>query len=95
MSACNFEYLVQFVDSQLDPDKQLELYDHLDRCDICRDAVCQISYDLNRALFIYCSHCAKHGDPRSLKETARSGRAQVSASALARPAVRRSASRPY
>ncbi len=93
MSACNFEYLLQFVNNQLDPDKQLEVYDHLDRCDICRDAVCQISRDLNRALFIYCAHCAKHYVPRRQTETARSGRAQVSANVLARPAMRRSASR--
>jgi predicted anti-sigma-YlaC factor YlaD len=48
MSTCNFEYLLQLVNNQLDVDKQLEVYDHLDRCDICRDAVYQISRDLNR-----------------------------------------------
>lgn len=94
MSACNFENLVQFVDDQLDSDKQLELYDHLDRCDICRDAVCQVSRDLNRALFIYCSHCAKHGDSRRLRETVRPGRALANANALARPAMRRSSGCP-
>ena len=65
MSACNFECLLEFVNNQLDPDKQLEVYGHLYRCDICRDAVCQISRDLNRSLFIYCSHCAKHYVPGS------------------------------
>ena len=29
MSACNFEHLLQFVNNQVDPDKQLEVYDHL------------------------------------------------------------------
>jgi hypothetical protein len=94
MSACNFEYLLQFVNNQLDPDKQLEVYDHLDRCDICRDAVCQISCDLNRSLFIYCPHCAKHYDPMRRTEAARSKRAPVSASAFARPTMGRSAGRP-
>jgi hypothetical protein len=94
MSACNFEQLLQFVNNQLDPDKQLEVYDHLDRCDICRDAVCQISSDLNRALFIYCAHCARHYASRRQAEPAQFGRARVSSNALARPAMRNSASRP-
>ena len=45
MNACNCEHLSQFVNEQVNPDKQLEVYDHLDRCDICRDAVHQISRD--------------------------------------------------
>ena len=45
MNACNFEYLLQLINKQLDPDKQIEVYNHLDRCDICRDAVHQISRD--------------------------------------------------
>ena len=94
MSECNFENLLQFVNDQLDTDKQLEVYDHLNRCDICRDAVCEISRDLHRALFIYCAHCAKQYAPRRQTETARSGRAHISANALARPALRRNASRP-
>ena len=93
MSACNFEYLLEFVNNQLDPDKQLEVYGHLYRCDICRDAVYQISRDLNRALFIYCAHCAKHDVPRLQTKTARSRRAQMSINVLARPVMRRSASR--
>ena len=93
MSACSFEHLLQFVNNQLDQDKQLEVYDHLDRCDICCDAVGQISRDLNRTLFLYCAHCAKHYVPRRQTGTARFGRARISANALARPAMRRSASR--
>ena len=94
MSACNFEYLLQFVNKQLDLDKQLEIYDHLDRCDICRDAVYQISRDLDRVLFIYCAQIAKHHAFRRQIETAWSGRAQVSANALARPAMKRSSNSP-
>ncbi len=51
MSACNFECLLQFVNNQLDLDRQLEVYNHLDRCDICRDTVYQISRDLDKFLF--------------------------------------------
>jgi hypothetical protein len=46
MSACNFEYLLQLINKQLDLDKQIEVFDHLERCDICRDAIHQISRDL-------------------------------------------------
>jgi predicted anti-sigma-YlaC factor YlaD len=53
MSACSFNRLLQFVNKQLDLDGQLEIYDHLDRCNICRDAVYQLSRDRDRALFIY------------------------------------------
>ena len=92
MSACNFEYLLEFVNDQLDPDKQLEVYGHLYRCDICRDAVYQISRDLNRALFIYCARCAKKSVPRLQTKTVRSRRAPVKANFLARPSVSRRAS---
>ena len=95
MSACNFEYLLQFVNKQLDLDKQLEVYDHLKRCDICRDAVHQLSRDLEGVLFIYCAHCVKHYASRNHSETPRSGRAQVRSSALARSSVRRSFNSPY
>ena len=88
MSACNFEYLLQFVNNQLDLDKQLEVYNHLDRCNICRDAVNQISRDLDKVLLIYCAHCAKHYAARRQMEAVRAGRAQVRANALARPAMR-------
>jgi len=45
MSACSFDRLLQFVNKQLDLDEQLEVQNHLDRCDICRDAVRQLSRD--------------------------------------------------
>jgi predicted anti-sigma-YlaC factor YlaD len=53
MSACSFNRLLQLVNKQLDLDGQLEVYDHLDRCDICRDAICQISRDRDRSFFVY------------------------------------------
>jgi hypothetical protein len=69
MSACNFEYLLQLVNKQLDLDKQLEVYDHLDRCNICRDAVYQISRDLDGAFFTHCAHYVKPNAIRSNVET--------------------------
>jgi len=53
MSACSFRRLLQLVNKQLDLDGQLKVYDHLDRCDICRDAVYQLSRDRDEAFFIY------------------------------------------
>jgi hypothetical protein len=52
MSACSFNRLLQLVNKELDLDGQLEVYRHLDQCDICRDAVCQLSCDRDEAFFI-------------------------------------------
>jgi len=93
MNACNFEYLWQFVKKQLDLDKQLEVYDHLDQCDICRDAVYQISRDLDGVLFIDCAHCVKSYAVRRHIDAAASGHAQINANALARQTVKRSSNR--
>ena len=94
MSACNFEYLLQFVNKQLDLDKQLDVYEHLDRCNICRDAVHQLSRDLDGVLFIHCAHGVKHYAFRRQIKRAWSGRAHVIASALPRPEAKRSSNRP-
>jgi len=94
MSACNFECLLQFVNKQLDLDKQLEVYEHLDCCNICRDAICQLSRDLAEVLFIYRVHGVKHYAFRRQIKKAWSGRAHVIANALARPEKKRSANRP-
>jgi hypothetical protein len=59
MSACSFERLLQFVNKQLNLDGQLEVYDHLDRCDICRDAAYQLSRDRDEALFTCRARCVK------------------------------------
>ncbi len=53
MKPCDFEKLVQFLDKQLDVDGRLEILDHLDHCEICRDAVYHISRDRDSDLFIY------------------------------------------
>jgi predicted anti-sigma-YlaC factor YlaD len=59
MNACSFDRLLQFVNKQLDLDGQLEVYGHLDQCDICRDAVYQLSRDRDEASFIYRAHRVK------------------------------------
>lgn len=53
MCACSFSRLLQFVNKQLDLDGQLEVYSHLDRCGICRDAIYQLVRDQDRAFLIY------------------------------------------
>ena len=95
MSGCNFEYLLQFVNNQLDLDKQLEIYNHLDRCDICRDAVHQLSRDLSAAVFIYCAHCVKQYALHRQIRTARSWRAHGTANSRVRPAARTSLNSPH
>ena len=45
MSACSFEKLLRLLDKQLDLAGKLETLIHLVMCDICREAVYQISRD--------------------------------------------------
>jgi hypothetical protein len=45
MDGCSFSKLVKFVEGQLELGPRVELLDHLDRCDICREAVYQIWHD--------------------------------------------------
>ena len=53
MQTCNFEKLVMFLDKQLDLDGKLDVLDHLDQCEICRDAIYHISRDRDANLFVY------------------------------------------
>ena len=53
MSACSFDRLLQFVHNKLDLDRQLEVYDHLDGCGICRDAVYHLLRDMKDASLIH------------------------------------------
>jgi hypothetical protein len=84
MSACNFEWLLEFVNKKLDLDKQLEVYDHLDRCNICRDAVYQLSRELAGVLFIHYARGAKHHAFRRQIKRAWSGHAPVKAGEVVR-----------
>ena len=49
---CDFDRLVLFLDKQLDLDGQLEVFDHIDRCETCRDAIYDISVDRDASLFV-------------------------------------------
>ncbi len=50
-SGCSFEKLTQLLDRRLKLDCKLELLDHLDRCDTCRDAIYQMSRDRDKEFF--------------------------------------------
>jgi len=45
LDGCSFEKLIKLLDRKLDLDASLVVYDHIDRCKICRDAVYLISRD--------------------------------------------------
>jgi hypothetical protein len=81
MSACNFEYLVKLIDKQLDLDKQIEVYDHVKQCAICRDAIHQLSRDLHGAFSVCSAHSATSCTIRRQIDSAGSGRVRTSASA--------------
>ncbi len=53
MGRCEFEKLVRYLDKQLSLDEQLELFDHLDRCEVCREAIYLLSRDRDAAYFIF------------------------------------------
>lgn len=53
MYSCNFIRLVQLLDKNLDLNGRLEVLGHLDACEICREAIYQISRDRDRAFFIF------------------------------------------
>ncbi len=53
MYACNFSKLVRLLDKKLDLEGRLEVLDHLDQCETCREAVYLISRDRDEALFSY------------------------------------------
>jgi anti-sigma factor RsiW len=52
MNACSFQKLVQLLDDKLDLDEKLEVLDHIQSCQICRDAVYQISRDRDDSFFV-------------------------------------------
>ena len=70
MSACNFNQLLRFANKQLDVDGQLEIYGHLDRCDICRDAIYQLSRDRDDAFFAHRTYRPKPSVRRRSKNVA-------------------------
>ncbi|HYK88487.1 MAG TPA: zf-HC2 domain-containing protein [Acidobacteriota bacterium] len=53
MSGCSLEMLARLLDKKLGLDEKLEIFDHLDGCKGCREAVHRISRDRDKALLIY------------------------------------------
>jgi predicted anti-sigma-YlaC factor YlaD len=53
LKTCDFDQLLQLLNRQLDLDRQLEVYDHLDQCEICRDTVYQLAHDQDGALSLF------------------------------------------
>ena len=49
MNGCSFEKLLQLLDKTLDERTSLTVLDHLDRCDVCRDALYFIKRDRENA----------------------------------------------
>ncbi len=52
MSSCSFEKLLQLLDKQLDLDGKLDVFDHLDHCENCRDAIYHILRDRDSGYFV-------------------------------------------
>ncbi|HYK91802.1 MAG TPA: zf-HC2 domain-containing protein [Acidobacteriota bacterium] len=59
MESCSFSKLVRYLDKKLDLDGRLEVLNHLDRCEICRDAIYHISRDRDQAYFVNCRQRAE------------------------------------
>ena len=53
MGRCEFEKLIRYLDKQLTLDEKLELFNHLDHCDVCREAIFLLSRDRDAAYFIF------------------------------------------
>jgi hypothetical protein len=53
MTVCDLEKLVRLLDEELNLDEKLEVFDHLDRCKACREAIHLISRNRDKALFVY------------------------------------------
>ncbi len=49
---CNFEKLCLFLDKQLSISQQLEILDHLDKCDICLETAHQLEQDRDAELYV-------------------------------------------
>jgi anti-sigma factor RsiW len=49
---CSFEILVRYLNKKLDVDEKLRLFDHLDHCEACFEAVYLLSRDRDRIYYI-------------------------------------------
>lgn len=50
---CDFEKLYLYLNKDLDVETQSEVLDHLGKCEICCQAICQIARDQEAELFIH------------------------------------------
>ncbi|HYK90842.1 MAG TPA: hypothetical protein VE398_18860 [Acidobacteriota bacterium] len=53
VDVCSLEKLVLLLDRKLNLDTRLGVYDHLDRCWRCKEAVYRIARDRDQAYFIH------------------------------------------
>jgi len=51
MGRCSFERLVSLLDEKLDLDRQMDVLDHIGRCDICHEAVYSIIRDRDSGIY--------------------------------------------
>jgi hypothetical protein len=50
---CDLEKLKMLLDKRLDLDQNLEIFDHLDKCDSCRTALYTITRDRDKNYLVY------------------------------------------
>ncbi len=53
MTLCNIESLKLFLDHRLNLDDKLEVLDHLDYCQTCREAIYHLSRQRDVSFFVY------------------------------------------
>ncbi len=53
MEKCRVESLTQLLFGKLDLDARLEVLEHLDQCQACREAIFELSRARDAALFIH------------------------------------------
>ena len=59
MNGCSLEKLVLLLDRKLDLDTRLGVYDHLDRCFLCKETVYRLAKSRDRRFLIYRPGTAK------------------------------------
>lgn len=64
MDRCSFDKLLQLLDRRLTTNEQLSVFDHLEKCDICRDTVYHIVRDRDEELRILIPRRKKHASIR-------------------------------
>jgi hypothetical protein len=68
MEECSFDKLVQLLGKKLSLGARLKVFDHLDKCEICRDTVYHIARDRDEAAGILSVRRKKTGSRQALAE---------------------------